>query len=78
MIVPTKIIAKYKDSELSLMVFPDYERGEFEFQLVEFSREKQRLIKARTYSSPLKIEEIAKEFGVKVEDIKEIVEKIYG
>jgi len=78
MIVPTKTIVKDRDLELDLMVFPNYEENKFEFHLVEFYRKNPRLIKARTYSLPLKIEEIAREFGVKVEDVKEIVDKIYS
>jgi len=79
MIVPTKTIVKDRDLELDLMVFPNYEENKFEFHLVEIYRKKEPiLIKAKTYSSPLKIEEIAKEFGVKVEDVKEIVDKLYS
>jgi hypothetical protein len=78
-IVPTKIVAKEKDVEIALMLFPIFnEETQYEFQLVEFYESKRRLKKSKVYKEPLDFEAIGKEFGVKPEGIKELVDKLYS
>ncbi|MCS7105818.1 MAG: hypothetical protein NZ942_00670 [Candidatus Aenigmarchaeota archaeon] len=78
MIVPTKIVKKENDCEIALMVFPIFEEEKtfYEFHLVKSSCYQTRTLKIKEYKPPLKIEEIAKEFDVKAEVIKELLEKL--
>ncbi|MEM5834625.1 MAG: hypothetical protein QXQ69_02140 [Candidatus Aenigmatarchaeota archaeon] len=78
MIVPTKIVKKENDYEIAFMVFPIFleDRTFYEFHLLKFSRSQTKTLKIKEYKPPLNAEEIAKEFGVKPEDVKELLEKL--
>ncbi len=77
MIVPTKIL-KRNGYEIALMVFPIFEEEKtiYEFHLVKSSRLKTTTLKIKEYEPPLDLEKIAKEFDVKSEVIKELLEKL--
>jgi polyphosphate kinase 2 (PPK2 family) len=77
MIVPTKTWKK-DDYEIALMVFPLFEEGRttYEFHLVKFFVDKNEAVKKERYQEPINIEKIAKDFGVKPEDVKELLEKL--
>ncbi|MEM5794009.1 MAG: hypothetical protein QXS48_02880 [Candidatus Aenigmatarchaeota archaeon] len=78
MIVPTKILKKEDDYEIALMVFPVFEKEKtfYEFHLVKSSSSKTETLKVNEYKPPLKLEEIANDFNVKPEDVKELLEKL--
>jgi transcriptional antiterminator len=78
---------KVKD-EIELMVFPfledkmvypseDDSKTMYEFHLVSFKEGTPHLLKKKTYKAPIDISEVAKEFGVSEETIREMIKKIY-
>jgi hypothetical protein len=77
MIAPTKTWKK-DDYEIALMVFPFFENNHitYEFHLVKFFDDKNEILKKKEYRDPINIEEIAKDFGVKPEDVKELLEEL--
>ncbi|MGC8979587.1 hypothetical protein [Caldisericum sp.] len=78
MIVPTKVLKKEENYEIALMVFPIFEEEKtiYEFHLVKFSHSETNTLKVKEYAPPLELEKISKEFGVKPEDLKELLEKL--
>jgi hypothetical protein len=74
MIVPTKIL-KRNDYEIALMAFQIFEEKCYEFHLVKFSGSQSEVLKIKKYKSPIDVEKVAKEFEVKPEDVKELLEK---
>jgi DNA-binding MarR family transcriptional regulator len=77
MIVPMKTLEK-NDYEIALMVFPIFGRREimYEFKLVKFYDLEADVLKTKEYKRPLNVEEIAREFGAKPEDVKELLERL--
>ncbi|MFH8086719.1 MAG: hypothetical protein QW609_02775 [Candidatus Aenigmatarchaeota archaeon] len=48
----------------------------YEFHLVKSSSSKTETLKVNEYKPPLRLEEIANDFNVKPEDVKELLEKL--
>jgi hypothetical protein len=71
-------IWKENNSEMALMVFSFFENNHitYEFHLVKFFDDKNEVLKKKEYRDPLNKEEIAKDFGVKPEDVKELLEEL--
>jgi hypothetical protein len=76
--VPTKILKKENEYQILLMVFPHFQvkKQTYQFHLVRYSGSEVQQIKIREYGEPLNYEEIANEFDVKIEDIKELLNKL--